>query len=160
MTMLASSRVPPYTNPRTRMTLLIGFDSAWTPNNSGAIAAALYRDDGSFQEIEGPRAAQLPPVPKNMVERDGSMSLSPHRRSSCSISPQSSRTREASARWRASSHQPSAFGSAACSRRTYPGARCSAHRPRSGPSFADSAALPIRFHPRSVPASLETYPVL
>jgi predicted RNase H-like nuclease len=39
------------------MTLLVGFDSAWTPNNSGAIAAALCRDDGSLREIERPRTA-------------------------------------------------------------------------------------------------------
>ena len=38
-------------------TLLIGFDSAWTPNNSGALAAVLCRDDGTLQEFESPRLA-------------------------------------------------------------------------------------------------------
>lgn len=37
--------------------LLIGFDSAWTPNNSGAIAAVLHRDDGTFHEIGEPLIA-------------------------------------------------------------------------------------------------------
>lgn len=40
--------------------LLIGFDSAWTPNNSGAIAAVLYRDDGTLQEIGEPQVANYP----------------------------------------------------------------------------------------------------
>ena len=39
------------------MTLLIGFDSAWTPNNSGALAAVLCRDDGTLQEFESLRIA-------------------------------------------------------------------------------------------------------
>jgi predicted RNase H-like nuclease len=39
------------------MTLLVGFDSAWTPNNSGGIAAVLCRDDGTLQEFESPRIA-------------------------------------------------------------------------------------------------------
>lgn len=40
--------------------LLIGFDSAWTPNNSGALAAVLCRDNGTFHEIGGPRIANYP----------------------------------------------------------------------------------------------------
>jgi predicted RNase H-like nuclease len=37
--------------------LLVGFDSAWTPNNSGAIAAALHCEDGSFQPVSKPQIA-------------------------------------------------------------------------------------------------------
>ncbi|HXI38505.1 MAG TPA: DUF429 domain-containing protein [Bryobacteraceae bacterium] len=36
------------------MTLLVGFDSAWTPGNSGAIAGLLQDDGGAFQEIDLP----------------------------------------------------------------------------------------------------------
>jgi predicted RNase H-like nuclease len=39
------------------MTLLVGFDSAWSPNNSGALAAVLGRVDGTLQEFELPRIA-------------------------------------------------------------------------------------------------------
>ena len=37
------------------MTLLIGFDSAWTPGNSGAIAGILHESSGRLREFEGPR---------------------------------------------------------------------------------------------------------
>jgi predicted RNase H-like nuclease len=37
-------------NP-TMNTLLVGFDLAWTPTNSGAIAGVLVRDDGARQEL-------------------------------------------------------------------------------------------------------------
>jgi predicted RNase H-like nuclease len=36
-------------------TLLVGFDSAWTASNSGAIVSALRRDDGSFEELGSPQ---------------------------------------------------------------------------------------------------------
>src|SRR5882762_6359054 len=32
-------------------TLLVGFDSAWTPTNSGALVGALHFDDGTFQSL-------------------------------------------------------------------------------------------------------------
>jgi len=32
-------------------TLLVGFDSAWTPTNSGAIVAVLRHDDGTFHDL-------------------------------------------------------------------------------------------------------------
>jgi predicted RNase H-like nuclease len=35
-------------------TLLVGFDSAWTPTNSGALVAVLRANDGSFQELGSP----------------------------------------------------------------------------------------------------------
>mgnify|MGYP003576299317 CR=1 FL=1 len=41
-------------------TLLVGFDSAWTPGKRGAITAALRRGDGSFQEVVIPQAADFP----------------------------------------------------------------------------------------------------
>ncbi|MFI5387073.1 MAG: hypothetical protein ACHQ50_13245 [Fimbriimonadales bacterium] len=36
-------------------TLLVGFDSAWTLSNSGALVGALQLDDGTFQELETPQ---------------------------------------------------------------------------------------------------------
>jgi predicted RNase H-like nuclease len=38
-------------------TLLVGFDSAWTPTNSGAIAGVLRRSDGTFRELGPPHSA-------------------------------------------------------------------------------------------------------
>lgn len=35
--------------------LLVGFDSAWTPGNRGALAAILKLDDGSFRGLGSPR---------------------------------------------------------------------------------------------------------
>jgi hypothetical protein len=32
-------------------TLLVGFDSAWTPTNSGALAGVLHSDDGTFRDL-------------------------------------------------------------------------------------------------------------
>ena len=32
-------------------TLLVGFDSAWTPTNSGAIVGVILHDDGTFEEL-------------------------------------------------------------------------------------------------------------
>ncbi len=40
--------------------LLVGFDSAWTPSNSGAIVGVLRRDDGTFQEIGIPQIVNYP----------------------------------------------------------------------------------------------------
>ena len=36
-------------------TLLVGFDSAWTPTNSGALVGVLRRDDETFRELGPPR---------------------------------------------------------------------------------------------------------
>ena len=36
-------------------TLLVGFDSAWTPTNSGAIVGVLHLDDGTFQGLGVPQ---------------------------------------------------------------------------------------------------------
>ncbi len=38
-------------------TLIIGFDSAWTAKNSGAISGVLKLDDGTFQELGPPKNA-------------------------------------------------------------------------------------------------------
>lgn len=40
-------------------TLLVGFDSAWTMSNTGAIAAALQLDDGTFYEFGKPLCADF-----------------------------------------------------------------------------------------------------
>ncbi|SFB88272.1 Predicted nuclease (RNAse H fold) [Marinospirillum celere] len=37
-------------------TLLVGFDSAWTPSNSGALVGILSSDDGTYQELGLPQA--------------------------------------------------------------------------------------------------------
>ena len=36
-------------------TLLVGFDSAWTPTNSGALVGVLRLDDGTFRELGPPQ---------------------------------------------------------------------------------------------------------
>ena len=36
-------------------TLLVGFDSAWTPTHFGALVGVLRADDGTFQELGSPR---------------------------------------------------------------------------------------------------------
>ena len=41
-------------------TLLIGFDSAWTPTNSGALVGLLQLDDGTFKELGPPRIVDYP----------------------------------------------------------------------------------------------------
>ncbi len=40
-------------------TLLVGFDSAWTATNSGAIAGVLRLDDGTFDELGPPRSTNF-----------------------------------------------------------------------------------------------------
>jgi predicted RNase H-like nuclease len=45
---------------RAMTTLLIGFDSAWTPTNSGAVVGVLQLDDGTFQELGPPRIVNYP----------------------------------------------------------------------------------------------------
>ena len=37
-------------------TLLVGFDSAWTPTNAGALVGVLRLDDGTYQELGPPEA--------------------------------------------------------------------------------------------------------
>ncbi|MFY9826163.1 MAG: DUF429 domain-containing protein [Thermoanaerobaculia bacterium] len=41
-------------------TLLVGFDSAWTPNHSGALVGVLQLDDGTFHELGPPRIVDFP----------------------------------------------------------------------------------------------------
>ena len=36
-------------------TLLVGFDSAWTPTNSGALVGGLRFDDGTLRDLGVPR---------------------------------------------------------------------------------------------------------
>ncbi len=38
-------------------TLLVGFDSAWTPTNSGALVGALHLDEGTLHELGPPQVA-------------------------------------------------------------------------------------------------------
>jgi predicted RNase H-like nuclease len=40
--------------------LLVGFDSAWTPAKSGALAGVLQTSDGTFVELGTPRIANFP----------------------------------------------------------------------------------------------------
>ena len=41
-------------------TLLIGFDSAWTPTNSGALVGVVRLDDGTYRELGPPRTVNYP----------------------------------------------------------------------------------------------------
>jgi predicted RNase H-like nuclease len=38
-------------------TLLVGFDSAWTSTNSGALVGALHLNDGIFRALAAPQIA-------------------------------------------------------------------------------------------------------
>ena len=49
-------------------TLLVGFDSAWTPGKRGAITAALRRRDGTFQEVAAPKEADFPHAQAHIVD--------------------------------------------------------------------------------------------
>lgn len=40
-------------------TLLVGFDSAWTPNNSGALVGVLRIEDGTLHELGSPEVADF-----------------------------------------------------------------------------------------------------
>lgn len=40
--------------------LLVGFDSAWTPTNSGALVGILQREDKTFHELGAPQSADFP----------------------------------------------------------------------------------------------------
>ncbi len=41
-------------------TLLVGFDSAWTPGNKGAVVGAILGEDGAMQELGAPASANFP----------------------------------------------------------------------------------------------------
>jgi predicted RNase H-like nuclease len=41
-------------------TLLVGFDSAWTPNNSGALVGVLRLSEGTFRYLGAPQIAKYP----------------------------------------------------------------------------------------------------
>ncbi len=40
--------------------LLVGFDSAWTPGNAGALVAVLRRTDGTYEELSDPQTVTFP----------------------------------------------------------------------------------------------------
>jgi predicted RNase H-like nuclease len=40
-------------------TLMVGFDSAWTPTNCGALVGVLQLDDGTFRELGSPEVADF-----------------------------------------------------------------------------------------------------
>lgn len=42
-----------------KTTLLVGFDSAWTPNNRGAIVGVFHKRDGTFRELNQPQIANF-----------------------------------------------------------------------------------------------------
>ena len=41
-------------------TLLVGFDSAWTPRKTGALSGALLKEDGGVLELDGPLLVTFP----------------------------------------------------------------------------------------------------
>jgi addiction module HigA family antidote len=52
---------------RGRPTLLVGFDSAWSANNSGALVGVLFGDNGKFRELD-------PPLEANYLEAENLIS--------------------------------------------------------------------------------------
>jgi predicted RNase H-like nuclease len=53
---------------RVNTSLLVGFDSAWTPHNSGAIAALILRNDGNVQEIGLPVIVNYPEAERLILD--------------------------------------------------------------------------------------------
>jgi len=49
-------------------TLLVGFDSAWTVTNSGAIAGLVQSEDGTFIELDHPRSVSYPEAQELIFE--------------------------------------------------------------------------------------------
>ena len=45
--------------PHSQTTLLVGFDSAWTRNNRGAIIGVFRENDGTLRELEQPRVVNF-----------------------------------------------------------------------------------------------------
>jgi predicted RNase H-like nuclease len=48
-------RIRPRPGAPATTTLLVGFDSAWTPTNSGSVVGVLQFDDGTYRELGLPR---------------------------------------------------------------------------------------------------------
>jgi len=48
--------------------LLIGFDSAWTPNNCGALVGVLRADDGAFRELGSPQVVDYCQAERTIVD--------------------------------------------------------------------------------------------
>jgi|HubBroStandDraft_1064217.scaffolds.fasta_scaffold1072968_1 hypothetical protein len=70
-----------------KSTLLIGFDSAWTAHNSGAIVGLLRLADRKFHELG-------PPTIVDYLQAEAAIAkwqaeLPPRRQSPCSINPPS-----------------------------------------------------------------------
>jgi len=49
-------------------TLLVGFDSAWTPDNTGALVGVLRSADGTFRELGTPREANFEQAEKVILD--------------------------------------------------------------------------------------------
>ncbi len=49
-------------------TLIVGFDSAWTPTNSGALIGVLRADDGTFQELGSPQVVNYREAEDTILE--------------------------------------------------------------------------------------------
>lgn len=59
--------MPCWIRTETMATLLVGFDSAWTPTNSGAIAGILQSDDGTLHDLGEPQIANYPEAEQVIV---------------------------------------------------------------------------------------------
>ena len=49
-------------------TLLVGFDSAWTPTNSGALVGALRLSDGKFYELGPPQIVNFHEAERTILD--------------------------------------------------------------------------------------------
>jgi hypothetical protein len=59
-------------------TLLVGFDSAWTPTNSGALIGVLRADDGTLLELGSPRIVNYSEAEGRSAQRRSQL-RHPHR---------------------------------------------------------------------------------
>jgi predicted RNase H-like nuclease len=49
-------------------TLLVGFDSAWTPTNSGALVGVVRTDDWAYRELGSPRGVDYRAAEATILE--------------------------------------------------------------------------------------------
>jgi hypothetical protein len=139
-------------------TLLVGFDSAGTATNSGALVGTVCLSDGTFHGLGTPQSWTTARL--SLSFSSGKPNRCRRRQSSCSTSRPSSRTRRGNGQSRILSGRRSASVTAGCSRPTQPGKKCLVRRHRYGPFLARFCGPSDPVGPIAHTRVFETYPVL
>jgi hypothetical protein len=63
--------LPPPRGAPAKTTVLVGFDSAWTRTNSGALVGVVRLDDGTFHELGPPRIVDYPQAESLILKWQG-----------------------------------------------------------------------------------------